>query len=102
MNRKLRATALVVAPPSEAFNLLFRDLLQVRGLMPLLIRPRNRRRWSLEERAEFRGHLRRLACISPFLLVLALPGSFLMLPALVWWLDRRRRNHQRPSAAPRK
>jgi hypothetical protein len=31
-----------------------------------------------------------LSSISPYLLVLALPGSFLMLPALAWWLDRRR------------
>ncbi len=69
---------------------LLNEILQVRGLMPLLMKPRNKQRWTAEERAELRGHLRRISGISPYLIVLALPGSFLMLPALAWWLDRRR------------
>jgi hypothetical protein len=52
--------------------------------------------WTPEDREELRVHLRRLSSISPYLLVLALPGSFLLLPALAWWLDRRR---NRPHAA---
>jgi hypothetical protein len=39
--------------------------------------------------------MRRMSTISPYLVVLALPGSFLLLPVLAWWLDRRR-NRQRP------
>ena len=74
---------------------LLSEILQVRGLMPLLMKPRNKQRWTPEDRAELRVHLRRLSNISPYLIVLALPGSFLMLPALAWWLDRRR-NRQRP------
>ena len=74
---------------------LLREILQVRGLMPLLMKPRNKQRWTPEDRAELRVHLRRLSDISPYLIVLAMPGSFLMLPALAWWLDRRR-NRQRP------
>ena len=69
---------------------LMNEILQVRGLMPLLMKPRNKQRWTADERAELRVHLRRISTISPYLLVLALPGSFLMLPALAWWLDRRR------------
>src|SRR5688572_16694640 len=69
---------------------LLSEILQVRGLMPLLMKPRNKQRWTLEDRAELRIHLRRISGISPYLIVLALPGSFLMLPALAWWLDRRR------------
>ena len=74
---------------------LLNEILQVKGLMPLLMKPRNKQRWTPEDRAELRVHLRRLSSISPYLIVLALPGSFLMLPALAWWLDRRR-NRQRP------
>ncbi len=69
---------------------LLNEILQVRGLMPLLMKPRNKQRWTPEDRAELRVHLRRISALSPYLLVLALPGSFLMLPALAWWLDRRR------------
>jgi len=74
---------------------LLSEIIQVKGLMPLLMKPRNRQRWTVEDRAELRMHLRRLSGISPYLIVLALPGSFLMLPALAWWLDRRR-NRKRP------
>ncbi len=77
---------------------LLSEMLQVRGLMPLLMKPRNKQRRTPQDRDEIRGHLRRLSNLSPYLVVLALPGSFMMLPALAWWLDRRR-NRQR-SAAP--
>ena len=77
----------------------FSEISEVRGLIPLLIRSRNSRCWSPEERAALTMHLQRLTNISPYLLVLALPGSFVLLPALAWWLARRR-NHQLPSQAP--
>jgi Ser/Thr protein kinase RdoA (MazF antagonist) len=76
---------------------LLHEILQIRGLMPLLMKPRNKQKWSPEDKEELRMHLRRLSSISPYLIVLALPGSFLMLPAVAWWLDRRR-NHQHPAA----
>lgn len=69
---------------------LLNEILQVRGLMPLLMKQRNKGRWSVEDRAQLRIHLRRLSNLSPYLVVLALPGSFILLPALAWWLDRRR------------
>jgi hypothetical protein len=59
------------------------------------MKARNKQRWTREDRAELRMHLQRLSNISPYLIVLALPGSFLLLPLLAWWLDRRR-NLQRP------
>jgi len=62
----------------------------IRGLMPLLMKRRNGSRWSAAERDDLYGQLRALSHLSPYLVVLALPGSFLMLPALAWWLDRRR------------
>ncbi len=58
--------------------------------MPLLMKPRNGQRWSQEDRAQIRAHLRRIFALSPLLLVLLLPGSFLTLLLLAWWLDRRR------------
>ena len=76
---------------------LLSEILQVRGLMPLLMKPRNKQLWTTEDKDELKVHLRRLSNISPYLIVLALPGSFLMLPALAWWLDRRR-NRQQPAA----
>ena len=79
---------------------LLSEILQVRGLMPLLMKPRNNQRWTPEDRAELRSHLRRISDISPYLIVLALPGSFLMLPALAWWLDRRRNRKQPGPATP--
>ncbi len=76
---------------------LLSEILQVRGLMPLMMKPRNKQLWTTEDKQELKVHLRRLSNISPYLIVLALPGSFLMLPALAWWLDRRR-NRQQPAA----
>ena len=69
---------------------LLQEILDVKGLMPLLMKPRNKQRWTPADRAELRAHLRRLSNISPYLIVIVMPGSFLMLPALAWWLDRRR------------
>lgn len=66
------------------------ELLQVRGLMPLLMKHRNGGAWTVAERAELLGQLRRLSRLSPYLLLLLLPGSALILPIYAWWLDRRR------------
>lgn len=66
------------------------DAAAVRGLMPLLMKSRNGERWTAQERAELLGQMRRLAHLSPYLILLLLPGSALLLPAYAWWLDRRR------------
>jgi hypothetical protein len=76
------------------------EMVKVRGLMPLLMKSRNGQRWTDEEKQELAGHLRRFSRISPYLVVLAMPGGLLMLPALAWWLDRRR-NRSRGGPAPR-
>lgn len=68
--------------------------IRVRGLMPLLMKPRNGKRWTRSERAELQEQLRDLMHLSPYLFVLVLPGSFLMLPVLAWWLDSRREQRQ--------
>lgn len=66
------------------------EIMQARGLMPLLMKPRNKQRWSADDKAQLALHLQRLSQISPYLVVLVMPGGFFMLPALAWWLDRRR------------
>lgn len=85
------------APVMKAFELaererkhLLNEMMQVKGLMPLLMKPRNKMQWSREDKAELRGHLSRLSKLSPYLVVIVMPGGFAMLPALAWWLDRRR------------
>lgn len=66
------------------------EVVQVRGLMPLLMKPRNGQRWTREDRAQIRSHVRRLADVSPYLVVLVLPAAPVTLPLLAWWLDQRR------------
>jgi hypothetical protein len=66
------------------------EIMQVRDLMPLLMKPRNNQRWSAEDKAQLALHLHRLSRLSPYLVILVMPGGFFMLPALAWWLDRRR------------
>jgi hypothetical protein len=79
---------------------LTRELGQARGLMPLLMKPRNKQRWTSEDKMELVLHVRRLSYISPYLVVLAMPGGMLMLPALAWWLDRRRNRRLAGPAVP--
>lgn len=69
---------------------LLAEMVQVKGLMPLLMKPRNRMNWTPEDKEELRLHLTRLSRLSPYLVVIVMPGGFAMLPALAWWLDRRR------------
>lgn len=66
------------------------ELAKVSGLMPLLMKPRNKMQWSEEDKAELMEHLKRLSDLSPYIAALFLPGGFAMLPMLAWWLDRRR------------
>ncbi len=66
------------------------EFVQVKGLMPLLMKPRNKLRWSKEDKRELTEHLKRLSNLSPYIAVVVLPGGFAMLPILAWWLDRRR------------
>ncbi|MEW6163634.1 MAG: hypothetical protein AB1642_01085 [Pseudomonadota bacterium] len=66
------------------------ELVKIRGLMPLLMKRRNGGRWSVDERHELMEQFHALAHLSPYLVVLVMPGSFVALPVLAWWLDRRR------------
>ncbi|RTL56549.1 MAG: hypothetical protein EKK46_04100 [Rhodocyclaceae bacterium] len=69
---------------------LLREMSQIRGFMPLLMKRRNGGRWSREERKALQEQIQAIAHVSPYLVVLVLPGSFALMPVLAWWLDRRR------------
>jgi len=66
------------------------EISQVKGLMPLLMKPRNKQKWSAADKRELKVHLKRLSQVSPYIAVIVLPGGFAVLPVLAWWLDRRR------------
>ena len=66
------------------------ELTATRTVMPMLMKVRNGGRWTPDERRELLDHLRRMAHLSPYLILLLLPGSVLILPVYAWWLDRRR------------
>jgi hypothetical protein len=71
-------------------RIVLEELVKIRGLMPLLMKRRNRGGWSKEELDELRMQLRRLRALSPYIAVLVLPGGLALLPLMAWWLDRRR------------
>jgi hypothetical protein len=80
---------------------LLSEMGEIKGLVPLVMKQRNRQRWNPEDKALLVTHLRRLSRISPYLAVLAMPGGFIMMPALAWWLDRRRnRDRARDASTP--
>ena len=76
------------------------EVVQITGLMPLLMKPRNKQKWTSEDKRQLVTHLRRLYMVSPYLAVMVMPGSFIVLPALAWWLDRRRQNDLRKHLPP--
>lgn len=89
-NKVGRAVGRFVATQKREAKHVLAELLAMRGLMPLLMKPRNGDQWTAAEKAELLTQLRRLSRISPYLLFLLLPGSALLLPVYAWWLDRRR------------
>ena len=55
----------------------------------------------MQDRAELRDHLSRLSRLSPYLVLVVMPGCFFVLPVFAWWLDRRRiRVRDRTGAPP--
>lgn len=71
-------------------DLIRMELSKAKDVMPLLMKRRNGGHWTLEEQSYLLQRLRSLSYLSSYLLVLLLPGSFVLIPLLAWWLDRRR------------
>jgi hypothetical protein len=66
------------------------EMMEIKGLLPLLMKPRNRQKWTPQDKRELMTHLSHMSKVSPYIAVVMLPGGFFMLPVLSWWLDRRR------------
>lgn len=74
------------------------EFVQVKGLMPLLMKPRNKQQWTPQDRRELILHLKRLSRVSTYIVLLLMPGGFAMMPVMAWWLDRRRGGSALPQA----
>ena len=90
------AISRIVASQKQQAREFVADIVRMRGLMPLLMKHRNGGSWTRDEKVELLAQLRILTRVSPYLLLLLLPGSAMLLPAYAWWLDRRRK----PRTAP--
>lgn len=75
------------------------EMVKTKGLLPVLMKRRNKQKWSAQDKKEIREHLQRLSKLSPYLVVVVMPGGFAILPALAWWLDRRRQRRARAQTA---
>ncbi|MBZ0105487.1 MAG: hypothetical protein K8H84_07630 [Sulfuricella denitrificans] len=73
---------------------LLADVTEIRGFMPLLMKQRNGFNWSNHDRRLIRKQMSSLGRLSPYVVVILLPGGLLLLPLLAWWLDRRRLKRQ--------
>ena len=85
-----RAMARMVDAQKRERVKVLQALIQIRGFLPLLMKRRNGHAWTPVERAALLLQFRAFSHVSPYLVVLLLPGSFVIVPVLAWWLDRRR------------
>lgn len=91
-----RAGKRVLEAQNRERTRLLAEMSQMRGLMELLMKQRNGYRWSETDRRKIRAHLRKLASLSPYVILFVSPGGFFALPVLAWWLDRRRQKRTEP------
>jgi hypothetical protein len=66
------------------------EFVQVKGPMPLLMKPRNKQEWTPQDKRELKLQLKCLSRMGTYVAMLVMPGGFAMLPIMAWWLDRRR------------
>ena len=90
-----------LASNSREKNRMRTELGKIKGAIPLLMKPRNGREWTPQDRQELKHMLRAASAVYPYLIIWALPGSILILPFLAWHLDARRKNRERKAAAGR-
>jgi hypothetical protein len=78
----------------------FKAMSQVTDLVRVLMKPRNGEPWTDADKRFLKAELRAAARWAPALLLFLLPGSFILLPAYAWVLDRRHGRGARPAEAP--
>ncbi len=66
------------------------DFVQVKGLMPLFMKPRNKLQWTAQDKCELKLRLKCLSRMSSYVAVVVMPGGLAMLPVMAWWRNRRR------------
>ena len=76
--------------PSAIKSIVLVHVSHVEGFMRLLMKPRNALPWCLEDKVKLRIHLKYFSRTLPILGLFALPGGALLVPALSWFLDRRK------------
>ncbi len=70
--------------------LILHEASQVHGFMRLLMKQVNTgEKWTREERAELKQHLKHLSMYIPVLVIFCLPFGMLLIPVLAEVLDRR-------------
>ena len=70
------------------------EMVKTKGLLPVLMKRRNKQKWTAQDRKEIREHLQRLSELSPYLVVVVMPGGLRTAGAGVV-VDRRRRTRAR-------
>jgi len=66
------------------------EVLAIKGLMQLLMKPRNTgEKWTGKEKKQIRQHLKTICMAIPAIIIFLPPGGGLLLPLLVDVLDRR-------------
>ena len=88
-----------LASNSREKNRLRTELSQIKGAIPLLMKPRNGLKWTHQDRRELQRMLRAASVVYPYLIIWALPGSVLLLPFLAWHLDARRKQREAKAGA---
>jgi len=94
-----KSTSSVLAVQNRERVRLLEEMHQMRGLLPLLMKQRNGYRWTELDRKRIRVHFHKLVEMSPYMVLFVAPGGFLVLPILVWWLDRRHLRNDAATAA---
>jgi hypothetical protein len=64
------------------------ELLEVKGLVPLLMKPRNGQQWSSLDKRELILGLKSLAQVGAMIALLIFPGGFILVPVVAWWQNR--------------
>ena len=96
-----RAVRKLHAVSGRERDYLVAEVVQLRGLMPLLRRSGASRQISAPDRAELGTHLRRVSILSSYLLITLVPGTLVVLPLLVWWRNRGRARAAAVAMPPR-
>lgn len=86
----LRGICNVSAAASREKRRLLDEIGEVRGLIPLLIKSRSRQPLTRADKVQLRRRVKRIYRLCPYLILLVVPGGLIALPALAWWMNRRR------------